>query len=148
MMNRSPLRPGNGLNRTGIHRTSKPIDYGRIAKQRHDRKMQWEHDHPPLQTVTGKKYYYCHICMYFGELPKIAFVLYDRYVLDHIIPKGRLSLEESEEDKNLGPAHVMCNLEKGSIELWQMKESPKSHLPNPYPTYDQYAEYLYWSTKI
>ena len=147
-MKRTPLKRTSSLGRGGLQRSRKPINrYGRIAKERADRKAQWEADHPPLENKRGKKYYICHICAYFGEPEYVQVVLYERYVLEHIIPKGRLTLTESQEDENLGPSHVMCNLVKGSNELWEMEKSPKSGLPNPYPTWAQYAEYLLWSTK-
>lgn len=134
MMRSGGLRRTQGLSGRGMKRNHKPINpYGRIAKERYERKKQWEVDHPPLENKKGQKYYLCHICLYFGEDRSIAVVLYERYVLEHKIPKGNISLEESQKDENLGPAHVMCNNEKGSRELWQMEKSPKSGLPNPHP---------------
>lgn len=147
-MKRTPLKRTSSLGRGGLQRSRTPINrYGRIAKERHERKQRWEEEHPPMLNHKGNKYYLCHICLYFGETEQIAYVAYERYVLEHIIPKGRLDLDSSQEDENLGPSHVLCNNMKGSQELWEMKKSPKSGLPNPYPTWAQYAEYLLWSTK-
>lgn len=128
------LKRSGGLSGGGLKKTTKPINQnGRITQERRGRKVQWEKDHPPMQLANGVKYYFCHVCLYFGEPDNIAFVRYERYVLEHIVPKGRLSLEESQEDSNLGPSHIDCNNEKGSMELWQMQKSPKSGLPNPHP---------------
>lgn len=132
-MKRTPLKRGSGLRRSGLQSSRKPINkFGRIAKERADRKKQWEVDHPPLVDSRGVKHYYCHICTYFGETAVVAYVRYEQYVLEHIIPKGRLTLEESQEDKNLGPSHVLCNNVKGSQLLCKMTSSPKTGLPNPY----------------
>ena len=145
-MKRTPLKRTSGLGRGGLSRSRTPINrYGRIAKERHERKQRWESDHPPMLNSKGEQYYLCHICLYFGETEQRAYVAYERYVLEHIIPKGRLTLDESQEDENLGPSHVYCNNQKGSQELWQMEKSPKSGLPNPYPTWSQYAEYLLYT---
>lgn len=147
-MKRTPMSRGAGLRRGSGLRRTKPINkYGKIAKERADRKKKWEIDHPPMLNKKGNPYYLCHICLYFGESETIAYVAYERYVLEHIIPKGRLTLSESQEDNNLGPSHVICNSVKGSRELWEMEASPKSGLPNPYPTWAQYAEYLLSTTK-
>ena len=147
-MKRTPLKRTSGLGRGGLQRSRTPINrYGRIAKERHERKQRWEEEHPPMLNPKGNKYYLCHICLYFGETEQVAYVAYERYVLEHIVPKGRLDLDASQEDENLGPSHVSCNNEKGSQELWQMKESPKSGLLNPHPTWAQYAEYLLQSGK-
>lgn len=142
-MKRSPINPGRGLQR-GRTQINK---YGRIAKERADRKKQWELDNPPLVNKEGNGYYLCHICVYFGEPEVVAYVAYERYVLEHIVPRGRLTLEESQKESNLGPSHVFCNTQKGSQELWEMETSPKSGRPNPYPTWPQYEEYLLWSGK-
>lgn len=132
MMRSNGLRRSSGLSGSGLNKTTKPINpYGRISKERRERKLQWEIDHPPIVSPKGVKYYYCHICVYFKEEPKVAFVLYEKYVLEHIVPKGRLTLEESQEDDNLGPSHVLCNTEKGSRELCEMEKSPQTGLPNP-----------------
>lgn len=131
-MKRTPLRRTGGLSRSGLQSSRKPINrYGRIAKERAERKKQWEGDHPPLLDNKGRQYYLCHICTYFGEPEVVAYVRYENYVLEHIIPKGRLTLDESQADKNLGPSHIICNNEKGSQLLCNMKSSPKSGLPNP-----------------
>ena len=133
-MKRTPLKRTSSLGRGGLQRSKKPINrYGRVAKERADRKKEWENDHPPIVNKRGRKHYYCHICIYFKESMTVAYVSYERYVLEHITPKGRLSLEESQEDSNLGPAHVLCNNVKGSQALCEMEKSPKSGLPNPHP---------------
>jgi len=144
-MKRTGLNRTSSLSSRGMSRTFKPINkYGRLAKERAERKERWEQDHPPMLNTKGNPYYECHICLYFGETRDIAYVAYERYVLEHIVPKGRLEFDASQEDSNLGPSHVFCNTEKGSLELWQMEKSPKSGLPNPYPTWTAYAEYLLW----
>lgn len=106
--------------------------FGRITKERSDRRVQWIADHPPKETSDGRKYYFCHICVYFQEEPAVAIVWFNRFVLEHIEAKGHLVFGESQEDDNLGPAHWDCNNEKGSQQLWQMKLSPQTGKPNPY----------------
>lgn len=121
-----PSRYGMRSPRRGIRKM------GRIGIERAERRRQWIKDHPPKENKRGRKYYMCHICVYFGEWPEIALVWFEDFVLEHIENKGHLTLEESQQDNNLGPAHSTCNLEKGSQALWQMKRSPKSGLPNPH----------------
>jgi len=131
-MKRNPLKNTGGLRGGGLQKTSKPINkLGRIYHERKQRKIEWEEKHPPLTDKYGNKYYKCHICEYFGEPIDISYVMYEKYVLEHKVPKGRLSLEESQLDSNLGPAHIHCNNEKGSRLLCEMEMSPMSCIPNP-----------------
>lgn len=154
-MKRSPMNKGGGLSRgrksSGLRQsgitaksteemwqrvslvTKGPIKgFGKVAMQRRERRQQWEIDHPPILDYYGNEYYLCHICIYFGEPINIQKVTIGRMVLDHIEAKGHLTLEESEKDSNLGASHWICNGEKGSQQLWQMKYSPLSHIPNPH----------------
>ena len=132
-MKRTGLKRGSGLQRGGLSKSRKPINkFGPVAKERAARKKLWEKEHPPKTDDIGNQYYLCHICLYFGESERVAYVLFERYVLEHKIPKGKLSLEESQLDENLGPSHVICNTEKGSQYLWQMEQSPINKLPNPH----------------
>lgn len=126
------LKRGSGLSGGGLRGSRKRINpYGAIAKERAERKKQWEADHPPLEKPSGEKYYLCHICNFFGESKWTQYVSYERYVLEHIMDKNSLTLEESQRDENLAPSHVLCNTEKGSQRLWEMDKSPKSGKPNP-----------------
>lgn len=124
-MKRTPLKRGAGMRRTPIKK------FGRISKERSDRRKQWILDHPPLE-LYGLKFYFCHICEYFKEDPYVSRVLFNKFILEHIIPKGRLTLEESQEDSNLAPAHHLCNEMKGSQLLEQMLYSPMTGKPNPH----------------
>lgn len=131
-MKRGQLKSTGGLRGYGLGRNNKPIkSIGRITQERIDRKKQWEIDHPPSTDTNGDLYYMCHICCYFGEDDHVAYVPFKKYVLEHIVPKGRLSLEESQADSNLGPSHIKCNLDKGSILLEDMECSPMTGRPNP-----------------
>lgn len=132
-MKRNGLKNTGGLNTNYIKRGSGGINrVGRITRERIERKKQWEKDNPPMVSPDGSKFYHCHICKYFGEPDSISYVSYDRYVLEHIIPKGRLSLDESQQDSNLAPAHSSCNLVKGSALLEDMITSPMTGKPNPH----------------
>lgn len=134
------MKQGNGLRNTGglrpnfygIQIRGKIKQVGRVGEARKERREQWIEDYPPKVSASGRKYYMCHICVYFGEWPEVALVWFENFVLEHIEAKGHMTFEESQADKNLGPAHWDCNLEKGSQELWQMEKSPKSGLPNPH----------------
>lgn len=125
---RNPYITKSQLKRSRIKR------YGRVASARAERKREWEQDHPPRKTKQGEEFYFCHICVYFNEPPKVALVWKKYYVLEHITPKGRVSLDESNEDDNLAPAHKKCNYVKGSRTLEEMEQSPISNLPNPKST--------------
>lgn len=126
-MKSSPMKRGSGLKRTGnINQV------GRITQQRRDRRAEWIKDHPPMQLANGETFYVCHICEYFGEDLFTRLVSPNVFMLEHIVPKGRLTVKESEEDSNLAPAHSKCNEEKGSQLLCQMKTSPMTGKPNPY----------------
>lgn len=130
-MKRTGLKRGAGMRRTPIKK------FGRISKERADRRAQWIADHPPLEgwnryNAHHFQYYNCHICVYFNEHKSVARVLFENFVLEHIVPKGQLTLEESQEDSNLGPAHVLCNNVKGSQLLEQMEVSPMTNKSNPH----------------
>lgn len=121
------LRVGGSLHKT---KTIKKV--GRITKLRAERRNEWIKDHPPKEMPNGRKFYMCHICVYFKEKPSVALVYFENFVLEHVENKGHMSFEESQDDSNLAPAHSLCNIRKGSAELWQMKQSPKTGKPNPH----------------
>lgn len=52
----------------------------------------------------------CHLC---GE----AIIRLSDYVLDHIKPCGMGGGSRNDDESNLGPAHWICNSEKGSKRL-------------------------------
>lgn len=127
------LRRG-GIKRgmSSMRRGTRIKKLGRVGEQRAARRKQWIEDHPPQVAADGRKFYMCHICIYFEEAPNVALVWFGLFVLEHVENKAQLTLEESELDANLAPAHSWCNTEKGSQALWQMKVSPQTGKPNPH----------------
>jgi hypothetical protein len=128
------MRPSPYGMRVGgsLHKSRGIRKVGRVTRLRQERREEWIQDHPPKEMPNGRTYYMCHICVYFREKPSVALVYFENFVLEHIENKGHMSFNESQDDKNLGPAHSLCNIRKGSLTLWQMEKSPKTSKPNPH----------------